>query len=73
MLSLSFMGGPRYMHDPNQDAMIFVCHYGRPDLVINFTCKPQYNDTTTVLLPGQKFSDGHGIIVRLFHRGWWLS
>lgn len=54
ILPASFTGGPRYMHERTQDAMTYVCHYGRPDLFITITCKPEWSKITENLLPGQK-------------------
>lgn len=36
VLPSSFTGGHRYMHERSQDAMTYVRHYGRPDLIITF-------------------------------------
>jgi len=34
ILPSSFVGGPRYMHQRKQDAMVYVRNYGRPDLFV---------------------------------------
>lgn len=33
-----FTGGPRYMQQRKQDAMVYVRNFGRPDLFITMTC-----------------------------------
>ncbi|GFY01911.1 ATP-dependent DNA helicase [Trichonephila clavipes] len=42
VLSSSFSGGSRYMHERTQDAMTYVRHFGRPDLFITFTCNSKW-------------------------------
>ena len=37
VLSSSFTGGLRYMHERTQDAMTYVRYYGRPDLILTLT------------------------------------
>jgi len=39
-----YIGSPRHMQEYIQDAMTFVRTYGRPDLVITFTCDPNWNE-----------------------------
>ena len=36
ILPSNFTGGPRYMHQKTQDAMVYVRNYGRPHLFITF-------------------------------------
>lgn len=36
VLPSSFTGGPRYMHERTQDAMTYLRHHGRPDLLITY-------------------------------------
>lgn len=67
ILPSSFTGSPRYMHERTQDAMTYVRNYGRPDLFVTFTCNPNWEDITKVLLPGQRCYDRHDIIARVFH------
>ena len=40
ILPSTFIGGPRYMHECQQDAMTYVRKYGHPDLFITMTCNP---------------------------------
>ena len=42
ILSSSFNGGPRNMHELYQDAMGLIRTYGKPDLFITFTCNPNW-------------------------------
>ncbi|XP_071695650.1 uncharacterized protein [Rutidosis leptorrhynchoides] len=42
ILSSSFTGGARYMHQNYLDAMAIVRAYGYPDLFITFTCNPKW-------------------------------
>ncbi|XP_051791527.1 uncharacterized protein LOC127530010, partial [Erpetoichthys calabaricus] len=67
ILPSSFTGEPRYMHEHTQDAMIYVRHYGRPDLFITFTCNPKWPEITEILLPHQKPHDRHDLISRVLH------
>ncbi|GFQ85636.1 ATP-dependent DNA helicase [Trichonephila clavata] len=66
VLPSSFTGGSRYMHERTQDAMIYVRHFGRPDLFITFTCKPKWPEIVDLLNEGQKSHDRHDIIARVF-------
>jgi len=38
ILPSSYAGSCHHMHEYAQDAIAYVCHYGRPDLFITFTC-----------------------------------
>ena len=40
ILPSTFTGGPRYMHERQQDATTYVRKYGHPDLFITMTCNP---------------------------------
>jgi hypothetical protein len=61
ILPSSYIGGPRHMQEYIQDAMIYVRHYGRPDLFITFTCNPNWEEIQTSLLPGQQPIHRHDI------------
>ncbi|XP_050335786.1 uncharacterized protein LOC126762783 [Bactrocera neohumeralis] len=50
---LVYVGSPRHMQEYIQDAMTFVREYARPFLFIAFTCNPQWQEITSLLLPGQ--------------------
>ncbi|XP_043262456.1 uncharacterized protein LOC122403167 [Colletes gigas] len=66
ILPSSYVGGPRHMHEYAQDAMCYVCHYGRPDLFITFTCNPQWTEIKEHLFEGQGPTDRHDITARVF-------
>ena len=53
ILPSSFTGGPRYMHERQQDAMSYVRKYGHPDLFITTTTNPNWPEIKNSLLPGQ--------------------
>ncbi|XP_036332234.1 uncharacterized protein LOC118743575 [Rhagoletis pomonella] len=59
-------GSPRHMHEYAQDAMTYVCPYGRPDLFITFTCNPKWDEIKELLLAGQSSSDRHDITASVF-------
>ncbi|XP_076062385.1 uncharacterized protein LOC143037725 [Oratosquilla oratoria] len=40
----SFVGGPRYMKQRQQDALAFVTNYGSPDFFITFTMNPRWEE-----------------------------
>ena len=42
VLPSTFTGGPRYMHEKTQDAMVYVRNYGKPSLFITFTCNKNW-------------------------------
>ena len=66
VLPSSFTGGTQYQHQLYQDAMAIVCHYGKPDLFITFTCNPQWPEITKTLFPNQTASDCPDIVARVF-------
>lgn len=66
ILPSSHIGSPRHMHEYAQDGLTYVKHYGSPDLFITFTCYPNWNEISDLLLPGQSPSDRHDIIARVF-------
>ena len=66
ILPATFTAGPRYMHARTQDAMIYVRHYGRPDLFITFTCNPRWPEVQEQLLPDQSATHRHDILARVF-------
>jgi len=63
----TFTGGPRYMHERQQDAMTYVRKYGAPDLFITMTCNPNWPEIHNNLLPGQKPKDCPDLVARVFH------
>ncbi|UYV67668.1 hypothetical protein LAZ67_5001525, partial [Cordylochernes scorpioides] len=66
ILSASYAGSPRHMHEYAQDAMTYVCTYGRPDLFLTFTCNPAWAEIKILLLPGQQSSHRHDLTARVF-------
>lgn len=70
ILPVTYTGIPRHMHKYMQDAMTYeyVCHYGRPDLCITFTCNLKWVEIFQMLLTGQKSSERHDVTARYqFH------
>ena len=52
ILSSTFTGGPRYMHERQQDALSYVRKYGHPDLFITTATNPSWPEIKDNLLPG---------------------
>ena len=48
----SFVGGPRYMKQKQQDALTFIGKYGSPDLFITFTMNPDWPEFEPALAAG---------------------
>lgn len=67
ILPSSFIGGPRYMQQRKQDAMVYVRNYGRPDLFITKTCNPQWPDIQSCLFTNQIPANRNDIIARVFN------
>ena len=65
ILPSTFTGGPRYMHERQQDAMTYVRKYGHPDLFI-ITTNPIWPGIKNNLLPGQNPQDCPDIVARVF-------
>ena len=66
ILPSTFTGGPRYMHERQQDAMTYVRKYGHPDLFITTTTNPNWPEIKDNLLPGQDPQDRPDIVARVF-------
>ena len=66
ILPSTFTGGPRYMHEHQQDAMTYVRKYGHPDLFITTTTNPNWPEIKDNLLPGQDAHDRPDIVARVF-------
>ena len=66
ILPSTFTGGPRYMHEHQQDAMSYVRKYGHPDLFITTTTNPSWPEIKDNLLPGQDPQDRPDIVARVF-------
>ena len=65
ILPSTFTGGPRYMHERQQDAMTYVRKYGHPNLFIT-TTNPNWPEIKNNLLPGQDPQDRPDIVARVF-------
>ena len=48
--------------------MTIVRKFGKPDLIITFTCNPLWDEITGSLLLNQKATDRHDLIVRVFRQ-----
>lgn len=66
ILPSAFIASPGYMDKRMQDAMTYMHHFGRTDLFVNFTYNPKWSEITRELLPGQRTSDRHVLIARVF-------
>nr|XP_036228731.1 uncharacterized protein LOC118682893 [Bactrocera oleae] len=66
ILPSTFVNSPRYLHEYTQDAFTYVRTYGRHDLFVTFTCNPSWQNVTQELMPGQKATDRHDIVARVF-------
>lgn len=67
ILPSTFTGGPRYIHEKQQDAMAYVQMFGRPDFFLTFTCNPKALEIMRELFPGQTSPDRPDIVSRVFH------
>jgi len=67
ILPSTFTGGPRYMHERQQDAMTYVRKFGSPDLFITMTCNPNWPEIQNNLLRGQKPKDCPDLVAQVFH------
>lgn len=68
ILPSSYVGGPRYMHERQQDAIAYVSHHGRPQLFITSTTNPTWPEILSNLLPGQSANDDPVLTVRVFNQ-----
>ncbi|KAK1947595.1 hypothetical protein P3T76_001605 [Phytophthora citrophthora] len=66
VLSSSFPGGVRYMRQQYYDSMAIVRQFGKPNLFITVTTKPNWPEIQANLLPGQTASDRPDIVARVF-------
>jgi len=66
ILPSTFTGGPRYMHECQQDAMAYVRKYGHPDLFITMTCNPNWPEIKSNLLSRQKPEDHPELVACIF-------
>jgi hypothetical protein len=66
ILSPTFVGSPRYLHQRYQDAMAVVRKYRKPDLFITFTCNPEWTEITNALTSPQTYRDRPDLVARVF-------
>ena len=66
LLSSSFVGGPRYMMERCQDAMMYIKKYGTASLFITMTCNPNWPEIKENLFEGQQPCDRPDLISRVF-------
>ncbi len=67
ILPSSFQGGERAMSQLYQDAMARVRKFGKPDLLVTFTCNPKWKEITDALLLGQTAKDCPELVTRVFN------
>ncbi|XP_076037203.1 uncharacterized protein LOC143022743 [Oratosquilla oratoria] len=70
IIPASFVGGPRYMKERQQDALAFVTSYGSPDFFITFTMNPQWKELQEAIACTSKGSvqpcDRPDLVSRIF-------
>ncbi|PAA80832.1 hypothetical protein BOX15_Mlig019542g1 [Macrostomum lignano] len=66
ILTSTYVGGPRYRLERQQDAMAYVHAFGRPDLFLTMTCNPKWPEILAELFPGQSAVDRPDITARVF-------
>ena len=69
ILPPTFVGGPRYMKQKQQDALAFIGKYGSPDFFITFTMNPKWKELNNpVKFCGKGYSscDRPDLISRVF-------
>ncbi|VDP20246.1 unnamed protein product [Onchocerca flexuosa] len=68
ILSSSYAGNLRHLHEYAQDAIAHVRQYGRPNLFITITRNPAWDSMQNLLLPGRSLMDKHDIIACVFRQ-----
>lgn len=68
ILPSSFVGSSRYLSERAQDSLTYVKNYGRPDLLITMTCNPKWEEIVHEVLPGQKTTDRHDVVARIYKK-----
>ncbi|XP_059168222.1 uncharacterized protein LOC131950184 [Physella acuta] len=66
ILSSTFVGGPRYMMERCQDAMMYIRKYGNASFFITMTCNPDWPEIQENLFLNQKPYDRPDLIARVF-------
>ncbi|XP_078280432.1 uncharacterized protein LOC144607444 [Rhinoraja longicauda] len=65
ILSSTFVGGPRYMMERCQDAMMYVRKYGTASFFITMTCNPKWSEIQRGLfLNQQPYPELHGLVLK---------
>ena len=54
---VTFIGGPRHMHEYAPGALTYVRQYGRPDRFITFTSNQTWEEIKEHLFPGEVLAD----------------
>jgi hypothetical protein len=67
ILPPSIYGGPRWYAEVFHDSMSIVRHYGKPDLLLTFTCNAKWPEIAASLHPNEKSEDRPDITTRVFH------
>lgn len=67
VLPSSFIGSPRNMVQNYQDALAIVRKFGKPDLLITFTCNASWSEITTSIHSYETANNRPDIVVRVFH------
>ncbi|XP_032871835.1 uncharacterized protein LOC116968956 [Amblyraja radiata] len=66
ILSSTFVGGPRYMMERCQDAMMHVRKYGNASFFITMTCNPNWSEIRPSLFDSQEPCDRPDLIASVF-------
>ncbi|KAJ8880285.1 hypothetical protein PR048_016751 [Dryococelus australis] len=66
ILPSSFYGSERQMYKCYQDSVAIMCHFGRPDLFINFTCNPKGLEIAMSLEVRQQASQRPQMVCQVF-------
>ena len=66
MLPSTFVGSPRSMQQNYQDTKTVVAKYGKPDLLLTYTCNPKAREITENLRGGQKSEYRPDLVSREF-------
>nr|XP_047141476.1 uncharacterized protein LOC124816359 [Hydra vulgaris] len=66
ILPSSYVGSPRALKENFEDAMAVTKKYGKPNLIITFTCNPKWREIVENLNPGQTANDRPDLVCWLF-------
>ena len=65
ILPSSYACSPHHMHEYAQDPIAYVRLYGRPDLLMTFTCNQSWDEIQQLLLLGQSAVHRHDLTARV--------